>query len=141
MNSKQKFHPNLVGNAIVCNDGKLEFLNLFAFNSGCSTFYLSKQVSKVLIRTFHSQICLIKELLDHRYNHFLTARLQSDPIERRFSHYRQMNDRRFLVCLGAILTSEKILFSCSLTIEEIYFWKETSLTITIANDSKKLKSS
>ena len=30
MNSKTRFHPNTVGNAVVINDGKLEFFNSFA---------------------------------------------------------------------------------------------------------------
>ena len=45
---------------------------------------------------------LIDELLNDGYDYILTARLQSDPIERRFSQYRQMSGGRFLVSLREV---------------------------------------
>ena len=42
---------------------------------------------------------LINELLDDGYDFAISARLQSDPIELRFSKYRQMSGGRFLVSL------------------------------------------
>ena len=39
----------------------------------------------------------------------ITARLQSDPVERRFSQYRQMSSGRFLNNLWEVLNSKRIL--------------------------------
>ena len=44
----------------------------------------------------------------------ITARLQSYPVERRFSQYRQMNGGRFLDNLRDVLKSRKILWCRSL---------------------------
>ena len=54
----------------------------------------------------------------------MTGRLQSDPIERRFSQYRQMSGGRFLVSLREVLNSERILSCPSLIKENINFWEE-----------------
>jgi len=67
---------------------------------------------------------LIDELLDDGYDYILTARLQSDPIERRFSQYRQMSGGRFLVSLREVLNTERILTCRSLIKENINFWEE-----------------
>ena len=53
----------------------------------------------------------------------LTARFQSDPLERRFSKYRQMSGGRFLVALREVKTSDKILQMKSLVKEGFDFWK------------------
>ena len=53
----------------------------------------------------------------------LAGRLQSDPIERRFSQYRQMRGGRFLVSLREVLNSERILACRSLIKENINVWK------------------
>ena len=42
------------------------------------------------------------------YKYVLTGRLQTDPLERRFSQYRQMSGGRFLVSLKEIYRSESI---------------------------------
>ena len=47
----------------------------------------------------------------------ITARLQSDPVERRFSQYRQMSGGRFLNNLREVLNSKRILRCRSLIIE------------------------
>ena len=39
----------------------------------------------------------------------ITARLQSDPVERRFSQYRQMSGGRFLNNFREVLNSKRIL--------------------------------
>ena len=67
---------------------------------------------------------LIDELLNDGYDYILTARLQSDPIERRFSQYRQMSGGRFLVSLREVRNTERILSCCSLIKKNINFWKE-----------------
>ena len=53
----------------------------------------------------------------------ITARLQSDPDERRFSQYRQMSGCRFLDNLR-VLNSERILRCRSLIKENTNFWEE-----------------
>ena len=58
------------------------------------------------------------------YEYVLTSRFQSDPLERRFSQYRQMSGGRFLVGLSEVNSSEKILKISSLLKENINFWEE-----------------
>ena len=61
------------------------------------------------------------------YYYVITARLQSDPVERRFSQYRQMSGSRFLDNLREVLNSERILRSRSLIKvikENTNFWEE-----------------
>ena len=53
---------------------------------------------------------LIEDLVNEVYQYVITARLQSDPVERRFSQCRRMNGSRFLVN--------------SLLKENINFWEE-----------------
>ena len=53
-----------------------------------------------------------------------TARLQSDPTERRFSKYRQISGSRFLVSLREVLNSERILRCRSLIKENTNFWED-----------------
>ena len=55
---------------------------------------------------------------------YFLGRFQSDPLERRFSQYRQMSGGRFLVSLREVLNSERILACRSLILEDINFWKE-----------------
>ena len=72
-------------------------------------FTLTSQTSSAFIVTLRAQAHLIAELLEEGYSFVLTRRLQSDPIERRFSQYRQMSGGRFLVSLREVLNSESIL--------------------------------
>ena len=67
---------------------------------------------------------LIDELLNDGYDYILTARLQSDPIERRFSQYRQMSGGRFLVSLREVRNTQRILSCRSLIKKDVNFWKE-----------------
>ena len=54
----------------------------------------------------------------------MTSRLQSESIERRFSQYRQMSGRRFLVSLREVTNSERIIRCRSLVKADFNFWKE-----------------
>ena len=54
----------------------------------------------------------------------MTSRLQSDPIERRFSQYRQMSGGRFLVSLREVTNSKRIIRCRSFVKADINFWKE-----------------
>ena len=67
---------------------------------------------------------LADELLNDGYDFVLRSRLQSGPIERRFSQYCQMSGERFLVSLREVLNTERILSCRSLIKNDINFWKE-----------------
>lgn len=127
-NSKQRFTPNPLGNAVVLNDNKTNFFRVFAFWvqewSLSPAFTLTKQTSSALIQTLRSQALLIDELLNDGYDFVCTARFQSDPIERRYSRYRQMSGGRFLVSLREVLNTERILACRSLIKEDVNFWNE-----------------
>ena len=66
----------------------------------------------------------IDELLIDGYDYILTARLQSNPIERRFPQYRQMSGGRFTVSLREVRNTERILSCCSLIKNDINFCKD-----------------
>ena len=68
---------------------------------------LTDNTANALIVTLRCTANLIEELLAEEYQYVLTARFQTDPLERRFSRYRQMSgDRFFLVGLREVETSE-----------------------------------
>ena len=47
--------------------------------------------------------------MNEGYKFVLTGRVQTDPLERRFSQYRQMSGGRFLVSLKDVYRSESII--------------------------------
>ena len=119
-NSKKRFNrSDSIGNAATQDDKKPEFLRAFSNwifewkNSkikNCEKFQLSKQTSDALIQTLRCHASLIEDLLNSgKYDYVLTGRFQSDPIERRFSRYRQMSGGRFLVSWKDVNRSEMIL--------------------------------
>ena len=60
-----------------------------------------------MINTLRSQARLIDELLKDGYDYVMRGRLQSDPIERRFSQYRKIGGGRLLVSLSEVQGSKK----------------------------------
>ena len=58
-NSKQKYHPIAIGNAVVNGDGKINFIsspgNWFEEWQECPSFTLSPQTSSALIATLRVQ--------------------------------------------------------------------------------------
>ena len=117
-NSKDQFSNNKIGNAAVKGDKKPEFLRAMANwielwsdekIPASQKFTLTPQTSTALIRTLRCHAQLIEDLLDDGFDFVLTARFQSDPIERRFGQYRQMSGGRFLVSLKDTIYSEKII--------------------------------
>ena len=103
-NSKQQYHSsNKLGNAVVSSDQKTEFLLAVAdwveLWSTSPSFTLSKQTSKAIITSLKAQSMLIQDLLNEGYQYILTSRFQSDPLERHFGKYRQLNGGNFLVSL------------------------------------------
>ena len=122
-------HPNPLGNAVRVSDGKTDFLEALAdwlekWHDDCPAFTLTSKTSYALVLTLRAQSGLIKELLSEGYDFAMTSRLQSDPFERRFSQYRQMSGRRFLVSLREVTNSERIIRCRSLVKADINFWKE-----------------
>ena len=105
-NSKSRYNwSNNLGNAASIGDKKPEFLRAFAnwlteWQSSklpnCEKFQLSAQTNEALVRTLKCHASLIEDLLqDGNYQYVLTARFQSDPLERRYGQYRQMSGEVF----------------------------------------------
>ena len=102
VNSKNRLNKsNSLGNAIVADDGKTDFFRLLAdyfeeWCGGASFLCLTPNTSAALVRTLRAHANLIEELLfEEGYDFVLSVRLQSDPLERRFSQYRQMSGGHF----------------------------------------------
>lgn len=132
-NSKNRYHNSFrIGNAAVEDDKKPLFLRSFAEwieqwqalqCSRTQRYTLTAQTSHALVTTLRCTATLIEDLLSDGYEYVMTARFQTDPLERRFSRYRQMSGGRFLVSLREVNTSEKIAAISSLLKESIDFWK------------------
>ena len=71
----------------------------------------------VCIDDFSSCSCCADRRLTKAYQYVITARLRSDPVEQRFSQYRQMSGGRFLNNLREVLNSKRIL-RCRFLINE-----------------------
>ena len=127
-NSKQRYTPNVLRNAIIFGDKKTDFYRIFAnwIELWCASpsFKLTCQIKSALVTPLKAQADLIDELINDRYECVRTARFQSDPIERRISQYRQMSGGRFLASFREALNSERILSCRSLIKENNYFWEE-----------------
>ena len=91
-NAKSSFNTNNhMGHAAVKGDGKPQFLRKFATwleewkkesIPNAQKFTLSAQTNSALIQTLRCQASLIEDLLSDGYNFVLTARFQSDPLEK-----------------------------------------------------------
>ena len=90
-------------------DGKPQFLRALPIDCCSEKLTLTAQTNDALVRTMKCHAALIEETLQSGPEYFLTARLQSDPFERRYGQHRQMNGGSFLVSLKEVLCSEKIL--------------------------------
>ena len=62
-----------------------------------------------MIHKLRCQASLIEDLLSEGYSFVLTSRFQTDPLEKRYSQYRQMSGGRFLVSAKDVAHSENIL--------------------------------
>ena len=74
---------------------------------------------------------LMRELLNEGYRYVMTRRLHSDPVEKRFSQYRQMSKVGFLVSLRKVLTSERILVCRSLSKKGIDVWRHNEQEVAV----------
>ena len=138
VNCNDRYSPNKLGDAIVKGDGKPEFLRQFAsyledWSSSSSHFCLTPQTSDALIRTLRAQASLAEDLLSEGYLFVVPRRMQSDPLERRYSRYRQMSGGRFLVGLREVRSSERICAIDSLLKAGINFWEE-DVAPTVSED-------
>ena len=144
VNCRQRYSPNNLGNAIVCGDDKVQFLEAFAHwlddwrSNETGIFCLSRQTFDALIRTLRAQSQLVRDLLSDGYEYVIMGKFQSDPLERRFSQYRQMSGGRFLVALREVLCTENILKCTSLLKAGIQFWDERALRNTIEDSAYKV---
>ena len=123
----------MLRNAAITDDKKPLFLRSFADwlekwralqFSNAKQYTLSKQTFSAIITTLRCTASLIEDLLNDGFAYVLTARFQSDPLELRYSKYRQMNGGRYLVGLREVETSERILSVASLLKEDINIWEE-----------------
>ena len=84
-----------------------------------------------LKRTLRCTASLIEDLIAEMHNYVLTSRSQSDPLERGYSQYRQMNGDRLLVGLKEVNTAKRVLKIRSLLKEGINLWEEIYILIII----------
>ena len=85
-------------------------MNLWLTKWETSTkFGLSRQTFSAFRQTNNVIADLSSDLLFEGYKFVLTGRMQTDSLERRFSHYRQMSGGRFLVSLSEVISSESII--------------------------------
>ena len=78
------------------------------------------QTSSALIYTLRSQSQMINNLLEEGYSYVRVGRMQSDPMDRRFLQYRQVNWGHFLV-RNEVTNFEKILLCRSLVKKTLIF--------------------
>ena len=73
--------------------------------------------------------------MNEGYNFVHTGRLQTDPLERRFSQYRQMSGGRFLVSLKEVYRSEYIIKVKTLLTNNIEI---TTITSSLLTDEQSI---
>ena len=132
-NSKQRYNTNFrIGDAAVKGDNKPLFFQAFANwlerwqvlqCQNPQKFTLTKKTCSVLVTTLHCTACLIEDLLSRNYEFILRSRLQTDPLELRFSKYRQMSGSRFLIGLREMELSEQVLLTTQVC------WKNLSICL------------
>ena len=70
--------------------------------------FLSKETYIALTHTVSTFVKLIRDLLHHNVlKSHLTGRFQTDQLESRFGHYRQLSGRNYSVTVSDVLRSEK----------------------------------
>ena len=87
------------------------------------------------MRTLRAQALLITTLLHEDYEFVLIARFQIDPLERRFSLYRHMNGRNFLVSLREVLSAEKALLWNTRLKKGIHCWHDDQSTKSLSEET------
>ena len=86
LNSKKRFSQDILGNTVI-NGEKTEILRALAdwIEQWCHSpaFTLTPQTASALTAILHAHAILIDDLLNEAY--VITAKLQSDPVERHLS--------------------------------------------------------
>ena len=100
-NKRRKF-----GNAAVRGDGEFNFLRNFVswpnnwrnkYISIAQIFTLTAQTSAAVICILRCHVALVEDFLSYGQEFVLTARLQTDPIERCFGRHHQIGGGRLLI--------------------------------------------
>ena len=69
---------------------------------------MSKETYLALTHTVSTFVILIRDLLQHNVlKSILTGKFQTDQLESRFGHYRQLSGSNYLVTVSGVLRSEK----------------------------------
>ena len=135
-NSKQRCNKNFrIGDVAVEGDNKPLFSRAFADwlerwqalqGQNSQKFTVTKQTCSALVTILRCTAYrgLIEDLRRGNYEFVLTSRLQTDPLEFRFSKYRQMSGVRFLIGLREIELSERVLLTTSLLKEPVDIFGE-----------------
>ena len=83
-NSRKKLTPNLLNNAVILNDGNIDFYKKLSdwieSWAQISDFCQTKQTSKAFVITLREQAMLMQEHIDEGYEFIFTRRFQSDPL-------------------------------------------------------------
>ena len=108
-NCKQRFLPNILRNAVING------IKNWVFKSSGGLEWTNTS-SYVYIDYYSLCPCCVYRRFTEAYQYVITARLQIDPVERRFSQYRQMSGGRFLNNLGEVLNFKRILRCRSLIV-------------------------
>ena len=118
-NSKARYSTaSFLGNAAVIGDNKPLFLRAMTDwiqnwqekkIPNWEKFTVTSQTASAFVRTLKCHALPRKNFLAEGYDFTMTCRFQVDPLERRFSQYRQMSSGRFLGGLREATSSEKII--------------------------------
>ena len=76
----------------------------------------------------------MKDLFEEGYDFIIPARFQTDPLEDRFSQYRQMSGGNFLISLQEVFQSERTLLFKSLLKESVNIWEKDISKLSFAPD-------
>ena len=82
-NSKQRYMPTVLGNAITFGEKKTDFYRIFA--DWIELWKLPDQTKSALVTSLRAESDLIDKLIDDGYKFVRFQKFQSNPTERRFS--------------------------------------------------------
>ena len=110
---RRKAFTLCVKEMLISNDSKAEFRCTFSnwliTCQASGRLCLSQQTFIALIQNNYAICELSPDLLTEGNEYVLTGRLQSDQLERRISHYRQLSGGRILLSLQEVIRSEPII--------------------------------
>ena len=98
------------------SDDRLEWMERFvvwlnvwkSYNTQHDSGFLSKETFLALSHTVSTFVIMIRDLLSNGVlDYVLTGKFQTDQLESRFGHYRQLSGSNYLVSVADVLQSEK----------------------------------